>query len=434
MDLEIENFEEGSRKNEKEETLNKVVSEFVTKYKNHFCAVGDNFEELLQDLKTTTQEVRNLELEPELLAKFEEYMAKALLLIFKEQAKNEKPIDFETVEEVTTPKAFSSEIQNQFVQFAEKMEEIDKSVAYDVLKMSMEISEENLENNKIWKAFSLFEKIDSKLEIQDKQVPAKSLPQKTPFLRKILLGKGTSKYVIGKFDEEKQEWVPIREEYHAYPPKRKMEDCIGLEINDVKKVNMQYIERLPNLQELILGINVNKVVGRSEVAEKIKKVIFSDDVEEIGRESFGWMYNLEEVEFGDNFKKIRDSAFFCCRNLKKVRFGKNIEEIEWSCFEGTSIRDIGEMPFLKNVGSNAFYIASDLNSPIHVSSSLLRAAKGNKIFRSGSYIDVDGVLTIVNKDGTLRKLKKPTNPGEVREKQKEGWTDKEIDEEYFNWL
>ena len=127
--MEIENFEEGSRKNEKEETLNKVVSELVIKYKNHFYATGDNFEELLQDLKTTTQEIRNLGLEPELLEKFEEYMAKALLLIFREQAKNEKPIDFEAVEEVTTPKAFASEIQNQFVQFAEKMEEIDKSVA-----------------------------------------------------------------------------------------------------------------------------------------------------------------------------------------------------------------------------------------------------------------------------------------------------------------
>lgn len=79
--MEIENFEEGSQKNEKEETLNKVVSEFVTKYKNHFYAEGDNFEELLQDLRTATQEVRNLGLEPELLAKFEEYMAKALLLV-----------------------------------------------------------------------------------------------------------------------------------------------------------------------------------------------------------------------------------------------------------------------------------------------------------------------------------------------------------------
>ena len=47
---------------------------------------------------------------------------------------------------------------------------------------------------------------------------------------------------------------------------------------------------------------------------------------------------------------------------------------------------------------------------------------------------MDGVLTMVNKDGTLSKLKKPENPGEVREKQKEGWTDKEIDEEYSNWL
>ncbi len=410
--MEIENFEEGSRKNEKEETLNKVVSELVIKYKNHFYATGDNFEELLQDLKTTTQEIRNLGLEPELLEKFEEYMAKALLLIFREQAKNEKPIDFEAVEEVTTPKAFASEIQNQFVQFAEKMEEIDKSVAYDVLKMSMEISEENLENNKIWKAFSLFEKIDSKLEIQDKQVPAEVLPQKTPFLRKILLGKGTSKYIIGKFDEEKQEWVPIREEYHAYPPKRKMEDCIGLEINDVKKVNMQYIERLPNLQELIFGENVKVVKRRGSLkAENLKKVTFSDDVEE-----------------------IREEAFKDCRNLVKVKTGRNLMVIGAACFAGTSLIEIWEVPALKTVDDDAFSIFNDVDSPLRVPSSLLRAAKGNKIFRSGSYIDVDGVLTMVNKDGTLSKLKKPENPGEVREKQKEGWTDKEIDEEYSNWL
>lgn len=92
------------------------------------------------------------------------------------------------------------------------------------------------------------------------------------------------------------------------------------------------------------------------------------------------------------------------------------------------------MPALKTVCDDAFYIFNDVDSPLHVPASLLRAAKGNKIFRSGSYIDVDGVLTMVNKDGTLSKLKKPENPGEVREKQKEGWTDKEIDEEYYNWL
>lgn len=129
-------------------------------------------------------------------------------------------------------------------------------------------------------------------------------------------------------------------EYHSYPPKRKMEDCIGLEVNDVKVVKMRYIEMLPNLQELVLGRNVEKSVEIPKGAKNLKKVIFSDDVEEIGNQSFGWLYNLEEVVFGDNLKKIGEDAFFCCRNLKKVRFGKNIEKIERGCFEGTSILEI----------------------------------------------------------------------------------------------
>ena len=404
MNLEKENFEEGSPKNEKEETLNNVVSEFVTRYKKHFYLQDDNFGELLQDLRRTTQEVRNLGLEQELLEKFEEYMAKSLLLVFRKQVTNEQPINFEMVGQVTTPKVFAAEIKNQFVQFAEKLEEIDKSLAYDVLKTGMKISENNLQDETIWKAFKLFEKIDQKVNNQEKQLLAETVPQRTPVLRRLLLGKGTSKYVIGKFDEKKQEWVPVREEFHSYPPKRMIEDCIGLEIKDVEEVKMRYIELLPNLQELILGRNVKKVVGRPEVAEEIKKIIFSDEVEEIGNKSFGWMYNLEEVEFGDKLKKIGEDAFFCCKSLKKVRFGKNIEEIGESCFEGTSIGDIGEMPFLKYVGSNAFWIESDFNSPIHVKSSLLQVTKGKRVFREGAYIDVEGELYIVREGRTFAKL------------------------------
>ena len=310
MNLEIENFEEGSPKNEKEETLNKVVSEFVTKYKNHIYGNDDNFGELLQDLKKTTQEVRNLELETELLEKFEEYMAKALLIVFRVQVKNEKPIDFDMIEDITMPKALAVEIQKQFVQFAEKIEKIDKSLAYDVLKRGIQVSEDNLQDDTIWEAFRLFEIIDQKVNNQEKQLLAEVVPQRTSFLRRILLGKGTSQYVIGKFDEEKQEWVPVCVEYHSYPPKRKMEDCIGLEVNDVKVVKMRYIEMLPNLQKLVLGRNVEKSVEIPKGAKNLKKVIFSDDVEEIGNQSFGWLYNLEEVVFGDNLKKIGEDAFF----------------------------------------------------------------------------------------------------------------------------
>ena len=86
----------------------------------------------MQGLKSTVQEVRNLELETELLEKFEEYMAKALLIVFRGQAKNNQPIDFDMIEDITMPKALAVEIQKQFVQFAEKIEEIDKSLAYDV--------------------------------------------------------------------------------------------------------------------------------------------------------------------------------------------------------------------------------------------------------------------------------------------------------------
>lgn len=471
MNLEIENFEEGSQKNEKEETLNKVVSEFVTKYKNHIYGNDDNFEELLQDLKTTTQEVRNLELETELLEKFEEYMAKALLLVFRVQVKNEKPIDFDVIEDITMPKALAVEIQKQFVQFAEKIEEIDKSLAYDVLKRGIQVSEDNLQDDTIWEAFRLFEIIDQKVNNQEKQLLAEVVPQRTSFLRRILLGKGTSQYVIGKFDEEKQEWVPIREEYHAYPPKRKMEDCIGIEINDVRDVDMRYIERLPNLQELTLGKKVWSVRGLFR--SNLRKIVFSDDVQVISDNVFMNCEELEEIKCGQNLKKIGRWAFRKCEKLKKVQLGKSIrkilrgafeecsslEEIDLpdsletlerevfkncrhlekvkfgtnlirigsDCFKRTALREIGEMPFLEDVEVGAFSIFNDIDSPLHVPASVLEVAKGNKIFLSGSYIDVDGVLTMVDKNGKLRKLKKTDNPGETVERQK----GKEMDEEYI---
>lgn len=164
------------------------------------------------------------------------------------------------MEEITTKEAFVKEMQAQLVEMAEEQKE-DKVAAYDILKVCQEVKEENIGDLKIWETLSGNAEVRIKQPEPKKELPAE-VSQETqlisldPAKRTIFdrlrdrFGKkdGTSVYTFGKFNKKTGQYENIRVEQHSFPPKgrgfikRCQKECIGLEINDVKTVEIDSIE------------------------------------------------------------------------------------------------------------------------------------------------------------------------------------------------
>lgn len=94
---------------------------------------------------------------------------------------------------------------------------------------------------------------------------------------------------------------------------------------------------------------------------RLKKFIFDDEVEEIGKLSFHACTNLTDVTLGKNVKKIDDEAFSLSTGLTNITFNDGLEEIGRQAFQGcTNLKELTLSPSLKNLGTEAFMKCSGL--------------------------------------------------------------------------
>ena len=68
--------------------------------------------------------------------------------------------------------------------------------------------------------------------------------------------------------------------------------------------------------------------------ESLEKVTFTDSVEEIGREAFGYNYYIKEISFGKNLKSVDRDAFTYCSRVEKVNTTMTLNQ--WSQIDFTT--------------------------------------------------------------------------------------------------
>ena len=94
--------------------------------------------------------------------------------------------------------------------------------------------------------------------------------------------------------------------------------------------------------------------GAFEGCEKIKKVVFSQTVEKIGKKAFASMTALEEIILPPNCLVLEDGLFMECTSLKSITWPNNVREIGEKCFAHTSIENLVIPETVESVGKYAF--------------------------------------------------------------------------------
>jgi len=103
---------------------------------------------------------------------------------------------------------------------------------------------------------------------------------------------------------------------------------------------------------------------------KLKGVIFSNSVKNIGVEAFGNCSNLSKIQFGNGLKKISGYAFYNCISLGQVILPTGLQDIMGHAFESSSLSTIVIPNSVKYLGIRAFNMCDNLSS-VKLSNALL---------------------------------------------------------------
>lgn len=100
---------------------------------------------------------------------------------------------------------------------------------------------------------------------------------------------------------------------------------------DGKLSILEYLkdEEIVTIPNEIDGIPVSKIEKGAFINKKVRKVIFSENVREMNRETFVDCPNLEEVVFNDGFESMTRKSFSNCPSIKTVHLPK-------SCYKFTN--------------------------------------------------------------------------------------------------
>lgn len=100
---------------------------------------------------------------------------------------------------------------------------------------------------------------------------------------------------------------------------------------DGKLSILEYLkdEEIVTIPNEIDGIPVSKIEKGTFINKKVRKVIFSENVREMNRETFVDCPNLEEVVFNDGFESMTRKSFSNCPSIKTVHLPK-------SCYKFTN--------------------------------------------------------------------------------------------------
>ncbi|MCL2023942.1 MAG: leucine-rich repeat protein, partial [Oscillospiraceae bacterium] len=97
--------------------------------------------------------------------------------------------------------------------------------------------------------------------------------------------------------------------------------------------------------------------------EKVKKIVISEGIVNIGTDAFLNCKNLISVSFPSSLKRIGDSAFSGCKKLKKITLPQKLESIDSSAFNGcVNLQSIKFPKKIKKIDGFAFFNCESLTS------------------------------------------------------------------------
>lgn len=103
---------------------------------------------------------------------------------------------------------------------------------------------------------------------------------------------------------------------------------------DGKLSILEYLkdEEIVTVPNEIDGIPVSKIEKGAFINKKVRKVIFSENVREMNRETFVDCPNLEEVVFNDGFESMTRKSFSNCPSIKTVHLPKSCYKFTYDSF------------------------------------------------------------------------------------------------------
>ena len=139
------------------------------------------------------------------------------------------------------------------------------------------------------------------------------------------------------------------------------EDGVEYVVNSIGKKAFVCRE---DLKEVEVPDSVTKIEPEAFNISSIEKIKLSDNVETMGKRSFGWCRNLTTVKLPNNpkFNCIEKEAFAGCEKLGELTIPGNVEVIKKDAFVASGLETIVLPGSVKTMGEGAFSWCSKLTT------------------------------------------------------------------------
>lgn len=113
------------------------------------------------------------------------------------------------------------------------------------------------------------------------------------------------------------------------------------------------------VEEIIIPASVTKIADEAFCyIPELKKVTLKGPAK-LGKKSFWYCYNLEEVNLNDNITEIPDEAFELCYALTKIHLPANLKTIGEAAFKNTGLQEVVFPESVRSIGKDAFRIVNN---------------------------------------------------------------------------
>ena len=113
----------------------------------------------------------------------------------------------------------------------------------------------------------------------------------------------------------------------------------------------------------VVGVTIKEVKdGAFEGCKNLASVVFTNQLNNIGKKAFHGCASLQEVIMGDNIQVIDDAAFAGCSALHELALGNSLKSIGTGIINEAGISSITLPGLLINVGTGAFADCKSLSS------------------------------------------------------------------------
>lgn len=113
------------------------------------------------------------------------------------------------------------------------------------------------------------------------------------------------------------------------------------------------------VEEIIVPASVTKIADEAfYYIPELKKVTIKGPAK-LGKRSFRYCYNLEEVNLNDDITEIPDEAFALCYALTQIHLPANLKMIGEAAFENTGLQEVVFPESVRSIGKDAFRIVNN---------------------------------------------------------------------------